>query len=391
MNKKRKALHRRLFLAHRLNANYLRLKNQSVSKVLETKKWGFVMKLLILTAALLLSVQSQAQILQNLQTAAAIDIVGPFNFEDSAENKLDIRSAEMTLFGPLDPTFDATLTFAAHNEHGEFTPEVHEAFLSSSKLIPSSRIKAGKFFLGVGRLNQFHTHDWAFVSAPRVQHEFFGDEGVTDTGVEYSVLLPTDSYWDITLGVTNGYSFGHSHDPEEKPHVPTHYIHPVNFVDFGDKGALQWGMNYLGRTDAAGINTQMYGLDFVFKKTTAKTLDFLFQSEIWYRNQNSDETARTEDVGAYLFPQTSLSERLYAGVRVDLYTELARNDENGEAQDNFNYALVPTLTYKNSEFTTFRLAYTYDVQTYQGQSDQVNQMIEVQLIAILGAHPAHAF
>lgn len=349
------------------------------------------MKSVLLIFGLLFAAHSQAQILQNIQTAAAIDIVGPFNFENSEDNKFDLRSAEFTFFGPLDPTFDATLTFAAHSHEGEFHTEVHEAFISSSKLIPSSRIKAGKFFLGVGRLNQFHQHDWAFVSAPRVQSEFFADEGVTDSGVEYSVLLPTDSYWDITLGVTNGYTWGESEDPAEKPQVPTHYIHPVNFVDFGEAGALQWGMNYLGRTDAAGIKTQLYGLDFVFKKMTAKTLDFLFQSEIWYRNENSDTTARSEDIGAYFFPQMALSERLFAGLRVDLFTELARNDENGNAQDNFDYALVPTLTFNNSEFTKFRLAYTYDVQTYQGQSDEVNQMIEVQLIAILGAHPAHSF
>lgn len=349
------------------------------------------MKFFVLLFGLLVGAQGQAQILQNIQTAAAIDIVGPFNFENSADNKFDLRGAEFTFFGPLDPTFDGTLTFAAHNHEGEFHTEVHEAFISSSKLIPSSRIKAGKFFLGVGRLNQFHQHDWAFVSAPRVQSEFFADEGITDSGVQYSVLLPTDSYWDITLGVTNGYTWGESETPAEKPQVPTHYIHPVNFVDFGEAGSLQWGMNYLGRTDAGGLKTQLYGLDFVFKKMTAKTLDFLFQSEIWYRNANSDETARLEDIGAYFFPQTALSDRLFAGLRLDLFQELARNDENGNAQGNFNYALVPTLTFNNSEFTKFRLAYTYDVRTYEGQSDEVNQMIEVQLIAILGAHPAHSF
>lgn len=349
------------------------------------------MKWFITTLALFLSMQAEAQLLQNVQTAAAIDIVGPFNFESSEENKLDIRSAEFTFFAPLDPTFDAKLTFAAHNEDGEFKAEVHEAFVSSSKLIPSSRFKVGKFFLGVGRLNQFHQHDWPFVSAPRVQEEFFSDEGITDSGAEYSVLLPTDSYWDITLGVTNGYTWGHTEDPPTKPQVPTHYIHPVNFVDFGEAGALQWGMNYLGRTDSVGIKTQLYGLDFTFKKMTAKTLDLLVQSEIWYRNMNSDETARSEDVGAYIYPQMALNERLFAGLRLDLFTELARNDENGEAQDNFNYVFVPTLTYKNSEFTYFRLAYSYNVQTYQGQSDEINQMIEVQLVGILGAHPAHSF
>ncbi|WP_373998264.1 hypothetical protein [Bdellovibrio bacteriovorus] len=342
---------------------------------------------------LLSGVHASAQnLLQNIQTAAAIDIVAPFDFEGSEENKLDIRSAELSFFGPLDPTFDAYLNAAAHNEDGEFVFEVHEAFVSSSKLIPSSRFKIGKFFLGVGRLNQFHQHDWAFISAPRVQTEFFDEEGVADTGGEFSTLLPTDSYWDITAGVTNGYTYGHAHDAGEKPRVPTHYIHPVNFIDFGDAGALQWGMNYLGRTDAEGIQTQLYGLDFVFKKMEGKVLRFLLQSEIWYRNLKAPEADRQEDIGAYIYPQMSLSERLFLGLRVDLFSELSRTfQSDGSKQDNLDYGFVPTLTYKHSEFTWFRVAYTYDVQTYKGESDDLSQKIELQLVSILGAHPAHSF
>ncbi len=89
---------------------------------------------------MVLTVQSIAfaqSLLQNVQTAAAIDITAPFNFENSTDNKLDIRSAELAFFGPLDPTFDAYVNFAAHNEDGEFKAEVHEAYLGSSKLIPS--------------------------------------------------------------------------------------------------------------------------------------------------------------------------------------------------------------------------------------------------------------
>ncbi|MNJ99808.1 hypothetical protein D3C87_175890 [compost metagenome] len=347
----------------------------------------------VIALLLTFSLHAPAQnILQNIQTAAALDVVAPFNFEDSSENKLGVRSAELTFFGPLDPTFDATLNFAAHEEEGEYVLEVHEAFVGSSKLIPSSRFKVGKFFLGVGRLNQFHQHDWPFISAPRVQKEFFDEEGVADTGGEFSTLLPTDSYWDITVGVTNGYTYGHSHDAGEKPRVPTHYIHLVNFVDFGDAGALQWGLNYLGRTDSAGLQTQLYGLDFVFKKTEGKTLSFLFQSELWYRNQSAPGADTSEEAGAYLYPQWALSERLYGGLRVDLFTELSRRFvSDGSTQKNLDYTFVPTLTFKNSEFTLFRVAYTLDTQTYQGESNTVNQMIELQMVAILGAHPAHSF
>ena len=351
-----------------------------------------MMKCLFAALLLLTSFQAKAQILQNMQSAAALDFVAPLHFEDSAENKLDIRAAELLFFGPLDPTFDATLNFAAHNEEGEFVAEVHEAYVGSSKLIPNSRFRVGKFLLGVGRLNQFHQHDWAFVSAPRVQAEFFDEEGVADTGAEFSTLLPTEAYWDITVGVTNGYTFGHSHDAGEKPHVPTHYLHAVNFVELGEKGALQWGTNYLGRTDAAEIKTQLYGFDFVFKKTEGKVTQLLVQSELWYRNQSGPNFETNEEVGAYVFPQMALSERLFLGLRVDLFSELNRTSPlDGSRQGNLNYAAIPTLTFKNSEFSLLRVAYTYDNQTYQGESDSINQKLELQWVALLGAHPAHSF
>ncbi len=348
---------------------------------------------LLLLLVLSINAQTvQAQVLQNMQSAAAIDVMAPVSFESSADNKLDIRAAELTFFGPLDPTFDAVLNFAAHNEEGEYVAEVHEAYVGSTKLIPNSRFRAGKFFLGVGRLNQFHQHDWAFVSGPRVHTTFFDEEGVVDSGLEFSTLLPTDSYWDITVGVTNGYTFGHTHGAGERPQVPTHYIHPVNFVDFGEAGALQWGASYLGRTDANALKTQLYGLDFVFKKAEGKILSLLVQSEIWYRHQGAPGVEVEEAIGAYVFPQRALNEQWYAGLRLDLYSEMSRKFiSDGSKQNNLNYAFVPTLTFKSSEFTWLRLAYTYDNQTYQGEDDKISQKLEFQWVAILGAHPAHSF
>lgn len=323
---------------------------------------------------------------QSMQTEVVLDIVAPLEFEESEASKLDIRSVEILLHGPLDSTFDGMVNFAAHNEDGEYKLAVHEAYLSSSKLIPSSRFKIGKFFLGIGHLNQHHQHDWAFTSAPRVYEEFFGEEALIDSGAEYSILLPFASFWEITLGVTNGYSFVHEHNEEtahalDKPHVPTHYIHPVTVVDFGELGALQWGPNYLGRTDSVGIQTQLYGFDFVFKNPDEKDSGFLLQSEIWYRNQSGAARSTQEDVGAYLFTQLPVSDRLAAGARIDLFKDLSKTFvSDGTRQDNLNYALVPTLTYKHSEHTTFRASYSYDIQTNESEANHLNQKIELQFI-----------
>ena len=163
---------------------------------------------LFLFASLSHAQNQSGPLVQNLNFSASIDAVAPMDFDDSSNNSLQIRSAEFVLYGSVDTYFDAVINFAAHNAEGEYKAELHEGYVSSSKLLQGLRFKLGTFFLGVGRLNQFHQHDWPFISAPRVQSEFFADEGIHDTGLEVSYLLPTDHYWDITVGVTDGYQWG---------------------------------------------------------------------------------------------------------------------------------------------------------------------------------------
>ncbi len=335
--------------------------------------------------------QTQAPLVQNLNFSAAIDAVAPMDFDDSSDNQLQIRSAEFMLYGAVDPYFDALINFAAHNENGEYKAELHEGYISSTKLFPGFRFKAGTFFLGVGRLNQFHQHDWPFISAPRVQKEFFAEEGIHDTGLEMSYLLPTDSYWDITMGVTDGYQWGEK-SVRAKPDSPVVYIHPITFLDLGTDKGLQMGATYLSRSDSQGLWTQLTGLDFVFKQKEGKFNRWFFQSEIWYQNQNSAKTNRSEEIGAYIYPEYGFNENWAFGLRVDAFTDLSQNFEGtNDRQKNLDYAFVPTLTFKTSEFSTWRIAYTHEVQNVAQEADKIDRKLELQFIAILGAHPAHAF
>lgn len=332
-----------------------------------------------------------APLVQNLNFSAALDAVAPIDFDDSSNNQLQIRSAELMMYGAVDTYFDAVINFAAHNEDGEYKAELHEGYIGSSKLFDGFRFKAGTYFLGVGRLNQFHQHDWPFISAPRVQREFFAEEGIHDTGLEMSYLLPLDSYWDITVGVTDGYQWGED-SPREKPRVPVHYIHPVTFIDLGADRGLQIGANYLGRTDYTGLQTKLTGLDFVYKQKEGKFNRWFFQSEIWNQEQNSSETAYTDKIGAYIYPEYGFNENVFFGFRVDAFSDLTQKfSGTSDHQKNLDYAFVPTFSYKTSEFATWRLAFTYEVQNAELQADQIDRKIELQFIAILGAHPAHPF
>jgi hypothetical protein len=337
---------------------------------------------------------------QSMQVSAAVDLLQPVYFDEASteKNRLNIRAAEMVIYGPIDHIFDGVLNFAGHTEEEEgFIFEAHEAYIASSKLIPRSRFKVGRFFLGVGRLNQYHQHDWPFVSAPKVQREFFNPgrnelevESAVDNGLEFSFLVPTTQFIDLTFGVTNGYCYGHCHDENlQKPQVPTHYVRASTFFDMGEGAGLLLGSNYLGRTDDAGNSRALLGLDATYKRRTGRILNWLMQSELWY--QTLDDGGLTQ-LGGYFYPQKGLSETWSLGVRFDGFSQLNRTfDTDGSDRPNFDYAIVPTLTWHPSEFSRMRLAYTHEVATQKGDSDNQETRLELQFTYLLGAHPAHDF
>ncbi len=342
-----------------------------------------------------LSSTSFAQgLLEELKVSAALDLLHPVSFEkgSSRDNRLDLRSAEFMFYAPIDHTFDGVLNFAGHSEEGEFIFEVHEAYVGSSKLIPRSRFRVGKFLLGVGRLNQHHQHDWPFVTAPKVQKEFFAEEAAADTGFEYSILLPTNAFLDLTFGVTNGYCYGHCHDLGDRPLVPLHYFRPATFFEFGSGKGLLLALNYLGRTDASSVKMSLVGLDMTFKERVGKTLKWLVQSELWHRSLDGPEGSISSAAGAYVYTQYGFDPIWSFGVRLDGYSVFnQRFPLSGEKQKNLDYAVVPTLNYRSSEFANFRLAYSHGIETAQGIADVKDRRLELQFVFLMGAHPAHEF
>ncbi len=348
------------------------------------------------------SFSSKAQeqpLLQNLNVSAAIDIVAPVSLDESKDNKLNVRSAELLLYAPIDHLFDGVINIAGHNHAGEFHFELHEGYVASSKLIPQSRFRVGKFFLNVGRLNGFHQHDWPFVTAPKVHREFlnpgntpFQAEGAADTGLEYTWLLPTTQFIDVTLGVTNGYCYGHCDDAGQKPPHPIVYLHPTTFFSSGSQGGLLLGVTVLKREDSTQTKTDLYGIDATYKARNGKILTWLFQSEFFLQTQSTPGADRTEKAGFYVYPQYGLSEQLSFGMRFDGFSHLnLKFQSNNEKRNDFDYALVPTITYKPSEFSTLRFAYSHEIDTTQGTGDKLDRQFQLQFTYILGAHPAHDF
>lgn len=332
--------------------------------------------------------------LGGLRLFSAVDLVSDFGIENppTDSGRLRVRGFEIAAFAPVDTLFDAVVNVAGHDEGGLVEIELHEAYIETTRLIPRTRLKVGRFLLGFGRLNQFHSHDWPFTSPPLVQKKFFATEAVIDSGLEVGHLLDTEVPIDIVAGTANGWTFGHSHTGGRRPMVATHYLHPTFFFDLNESRGLLLGLNYIGRTDADSVQMSIVGLDLTFKKRVGRRIETLVQSEFYHRSRTSSSLALQEDIGGYVFADFAAGESNWTiGFRVDGYSDMALKFQNGETRSNLELGLMPVASYKVSEFSTFRASYNFLTETRQGDTARNEQRVEFQLIALMGAHPAHEF
>jgi len=329
-----------------------------------------------------------------LEISIAADMLFDHGLNESSnsDDMLSLRGAEMMFYAPIDHQFSGVLSAAAHDENGESNFELHEAFVTSNNLIPNSTLKFGQFFLGLGRLNRFHQHDWPITSAPKVHGTFFDDEGVFDNGAEIDILLPFDSFWNLSLGSTNGRKWGHAHSNTAKPKQATIYTRLSTFLPSGTTGGKEFGFNYVSRIDDAGVEYKLAGIDFISKEKTQRLISKLFQSELWYRNSKAVDGTIGEEIGVYLISQFYLTGNWQFGTMIDSFKELTRrNSITNNRMNNIYYGINPYLTYSASEFSKFRLGIQHTYETEEGDRISEDNRIQAQFIFIIGSHPAHIF
>ena len=327
-----------------------------------------------------------------LAIAGDIAYAQGMNEGSRAGDKLTMRGAEVMFYAPVDHRFDGFVSAAAHEEGGESLFELHELFLASSKLLPRSNLRVGQFFLSIGRLNRFHQHDWPFTDAPKVHRTFLDNEGVFDSGLEYNLLFPFRYTTNLTMGVSSGYRFGHSHTEGSKPRAPTHYMRLSTFFPFQITGGMDVGLSYLGRTDAQKNQKQLVGMDVTAKWRGKKRNRWFFQSEIWYKREEDIRGGTSREVGLYAFNEFPLQDSLLFGFRLDAFKELSKKSAlSGRKVNNISYGAVLQSTFISSEFAKIRGSFSHEFEREEGRTVDKDSRLGLQLVYVLGSHPAHDF
>ena len=319
---------------------------------------------------------------------ADLDIVRP---NQSLSHKYLVREVELVFNGAIDHWALGTLNIAMHSEGGNIAVDLHEVYVEFPTLLWNFYLKTGKFFYDIGRLNNFHRHDWPFVTAPLAHQMLFGNEGVEDTGAELAYLMPWPFFQELKFGVFMGRTFGHTHvEGEQKPH-PLYTLKLKHFFLLPADIGLQWGFSFLryNVTTNAQDADYTYGTDLTFRWQKSQQLAILFSNELWYREEQRHDVLTTEKkLGLYSYVQVKFLVMFYAGFRFDIYSDLNQFSlrTNTRAISN-NVAQVLWFTVRPSEFSTYRIE--FERQHLSGEPNEY--ILRLQITFILGHHPVHQY
>ena len=296
---------------------------------------------------------------------------------------------------------------------------VEEAFLQTTALSNGFSLKAGRFFSGVGYLNEQHSHTWDFVDNPLAYQAMLGTQ-YGDDGLQLRWLAPTDQFIELGAELGRGRSFPGSDTGHNGAGMASVFAHVGG--DVGDSHSWRAGASWLRALatdqtltmdDAAGSTvrnaftgkTQVAVLDGVWKWApggNATRTSFKLQGE-YLRSRRDGSLSYDLDHGGSTDAWTGAQSGWYVqgiyqflpGWRAGLRTE--RLNIGGQNYGANQAALAiggaaPTkqtlmLDYSASEFSRVRLQFALD-KTREGQADR---QIQLQYQMSLGAHGAHSY
>jgi hypothetical protein len=284
-----------------------------------------------------------------------------------------LGESELTLSANVDDRFSGKLTVAITPEN---EVEVEEAYGLYTAAPWGLAPKLGRFFSGVGYLNEQHQHTWDFIDAPLAYDAFLGGQYAND-GVQVKWVAPLDHFLELGAEAGNGDNFPGS--PRERNGIGSGALYAHTGGDIGASHSWRAGASWL-RTRAADAEAARLGvLDFVWKYApggNARRTSFKLQGEYFTRSVR--DAARQS--GWYAQGVYQFMPRWRVGARFD------------ELDAGANASFTPRrqsvmLDYSPSEFSRLRL----QLAQSRTQPDMTDNQVFLQYILSLGAHGAHRY
>ena len=320
-----------------------------------------------------------------------------------------IGESEINLQANVDQALYGNLTLAFEREN---TVSVEEAFIQSTTLPYGFTARAGRFFSGIGYLNEQHAHTWDFADQALPYRAFLNNQ-YDDDGVQLRWLAPTYRFLEFGAEAFRGDSFpaGGTNNHNRGVGAWSAFVHTGD--DIGESASYRVGLSHLWTTaknrstddiDATGAavtdifsgTDHTYIADAVFK--WAPNGNFVerylkLQGEFFLRQEqgafNGAHVANWQN-GFYAQGVYQFMPRWRWGLRYDqVHANSLGAGFAGTTLDNLNATprrYSSMVDYSPSEFSRFRLQYNLD----QSRPRTDHEVI-LQYTVSLGAHGAHQY
>jgi hypothetical protein len=327
-----------------------------------------------------------------------------------------LGESELGFQANVDPLFSGNLIFSITPDD---TVSVEEAYGIYKHGLSGVVPKFGRFFSGLGYLNEQHNHVWDFTDAPLVYQALLGGQYQTN-GVQLTWVAPTDQF--LELGAELGNSDSYPGNDRDRNGAGSGVLFARMGGDVGDSNSWQAGVSYVHTgarsresrvIDAAGNDapasfsghSDLWNANFVWKWAPhgdPHYRNFKLQGEYLWRKEDGSLDYLAGDVastGAYASRQSgAYLQAIYqfmplwrVGVRYD-WLDAGSVDYGANsaflAGSSFHPKRATAMVdWTPSEFSRVRLQLG-QAKLAPGFTD--NELF-VQYILSLGAHGAHIF
>ncbi len=349
---------------------------------------------------------------------------------DPKRRGFTLQQAEISLFGAVDPYFNAE----AHIVFKEDAVELEEAYATTTQLPYSLQFKAGYYLTEFGRTNPQHPHQWPWLDQPIVNSRIFGPDGNRGVGSRVSWLAPVPWFSEVFVGVQNPddateRSFLGGEVPATGPATtisgrPAVARTTRSLADF--LYAARWVNNWelhqqtmlqLGFSGACGPNntglsgrTDIVGADLLVKwhESVHSIPSVVWQTEVISRRYHADAFEGAPDlvaapaevlrdwglcsqilIGFYVRWAAGLRYEYVKGSGDSYDGTVGLIDHNTDPTRDNRYRFSPLITFNPTEFSKLRLQYNYDHAESLVQHDAHSVWLGLEIM--IGAHPAHNY
>ena len=328
--------------------------------------------------------------------------------------------SEIVLSNNIDDKFFGQLTLAIVEHDGSTRVELEEAFFETMALGHGFTIRGGRFYSGIGYLNQQHEHAWDFQDAPLIYRGLFGNQ-YFDDGLRLSYVVPTDLYIELGTEMFAGgkYPAGGKHSGVGSWTAFVNVGGDIGVSHSWQSGVSYWSADNVEREygghDHSGVgevplfegDSRIVGFNAIYKwapNGNYREQNVKLQFEYFGRDEEGDltllnsspletSTLDSQQDGWYAQAVWQFVRTWSVGIRYDLVdsdntgSDTTVLDEAGLVSAGHEPKRASIMMqWEPSEYSRFRVQYNRD-DSYQVTDDQVF----LQYTFSMGAHGAHQY